>query len=150
MIITFFGHSHFCRTKEYEEKMLLFLENTVGNQAVDMFLGGYGEFDSFAYYCCKKYKETHSSVSLVFVTPYMTQEYQKKHLESQKFRYDLIIYPEIEKKPKKFAIAYRNRYMIEKSDFVVTYVSHDWGGAYTAYKMAKRIGKNVFNLAEFE
>ena len=57
-------------------------------------------------------------------------------------------YPEIEDKPKKYAITYRNRYMMEQADFVIAYVSHNFGGAYAAYRHAKRRGKTVFNLAE--
>ena len=77
MIITFCGHAQFRKSGEYEQKILGFLEETVGDQPAEMYLGGYGEFDNFAYDCCKKYKETHPKVSLIFVTPYLTVEYQK-------------------------------------------------------------------------
>jgi uncharacterized phage-like protein YoqJ len=147
MIVTFCGHAQFSKSKEYEQKILAFLEEKVGNQPADMYLGGYGSFDSFAYDCCKKFKETHPNVSLVLVTPYLTVEYQKNHLDYQKTKYDFILYPEIEDKPKRYAIAYRNKYMVEKADFEVAYVSHDCGGAYTTYKHAKRKGKAIFNLA---
>ena len=150
MIVTFCGHAHFSKTEECEQKLLSFLEEKVGGRSVDMYLGGYGGFDGFAYDCCKKYKETHPNVSLVFVTPYLTTEYQKNHLSYQKTRYDLILYPEIEDKPLRFAISYRNRYMVEKADYVVAYVSHGFGGAYATYTHAKRKGKMIFNLADFE
>ena len=80
----------------------------------------------------------------------MTIDYQKNHLNCDKTRYDLIIYPEIEDKPKRYAITYRNKYMVEAADYVVAYVSHGWGGAYATYNYAKRKGKNIFNLARFE
>ena len=150
MIITFCGHAQFSATKEYEQKILAFLEEKVGDKFAAMYLGGYGNFDSFAYDCCRKYKQTHPKVLLVFVTPYLTVEYQKNHLEYQKTRYDEIVYPDIEDKPPKFAITYRNQYMVDKADCVVAYVSHSWGGAYTTYKYAKRKGKEIFNLADFE
>ena len=148
MIITFFGHSDFIGTKEYEEKLLPFLEKNVGDAPVQMYLGGYGGFDEFAYSCCKRYKENHPKASLVFVTPYITLEYQKKHLERLKSLYDIILYPEIEDKPKRFAIYYRNKFMVESADFVITYVVHRYGGAYTAYNLAKRCEKNIFNLGK--
>ncbi len=150
MIVTFCGHAQFYGTEEYEQKILAFLEERVGDQFADMYLGGYGDFDRFAYRCCKKYKESHPNVSLVFVTPYLNVEYQRNHLEYQKTRYDSILYPEIEDKPPRLAIVYRNKYMVEKADYVVAYVSHGWGGAYATYKHAKRKGKTVFNLADFE
>ena len=150
MIVSFCGHAQFSKSEEYEQQILAFLEEKVGDRAADLYLGGYGSFDSFAYDCCKKYKKTHPNVSLVFVTPYLTIDYQKNHLDYQKARYDSILYPEIEDKPKRYAITYRNKYMVEKADYVVAYVSLGWGGAYTTYKHAKRNGKEIFNLAKFE
>ena len=150
MIVTFCGHSRFSKSEEYEQKILAFLEEKVGDRHADMYLGGYGSFDNFAYDCCKKYKETHTNISLVLVTPYLTIDYQKNHLDYQKARYDSILYPEIEDKPKRYAITYRNKYMVEMADYVVAYVSHNWGGAYTTYKHAKRKGKEIFNLGIFE
>ena len=150
MIVTFCGHAHFSKSEKYEQQILAFLEEKVGDQPADMYLGDYGSFDSFAYDCCKKYKETHPYISLVFITPYLTIDYQKNHLAYKKTRYDSILYPEIEGKPKRYAITYRNKYMVEVADYVVAYVSHDWGGAYKTYKYAQRKGKKIFNLAKFE
>ena len=150
MIITFCGHAQFSKSTEYEKRILAFLEEKVGNQPADFYLGGYGDFDCFAYDCCKKYKETHPAVSLVFVTPYLTLDYQKNHLYYQKTKYDSILYPEIENKPKRFAITYRNKYMVEMADYVIAYVSRNKGGAYATYMHAKRRGKEIFNLASLE
>ena len=150
MIVTFCGHANFSGSNEYENKILSFLEDTVGDSVADMYLGGYGGFDEFAYRCCKKYQNTHPNISLVFVTPYLTLDYQRNHLNIQKDRYDLILFPEIEDKPNRFAIVYRNRYMVEMADYVVTYVSHSWGGAYETYRYAKRKDKHIINLAAFE
>ena len=146
MIVTFCGHARFVKSEEYEKKILSFLEETVADQAADMYLGGYGEFDNFAYDCCKKYKRSHPQISLVFVAPYLTVEYQKNHLVYYKNMYDSILYSEIEDKPIKFAILYRNRYMVERADHVVAYIDHCWGGAYKTYQYAKKIGKSILNL----
>ena len=146
MIISFCGHSNFRESEEYEEKILQFLDEHVGNEKADLYLGGYGKFDEFAYRCCAKYKIKHPDVLLVFITPYFTDEYQKNHLNDLKKKYDYIIYPEIENKPLKFAITYRNKWMIEKSDFVICAVNREWGGAYNSYRHAKRKKKQIFNL----
>jgi len=148
MIVTFCGHADFLKTEKYEQTMLNLLETVVGDRPAEMYLGGYGGFDDFAYDCCRKYKRTHPGISLVFVTPYLTEAYQKDHLKNQENRFDYILYPEIENKPKKFAIVYRNKYMVEKADVVIAYVMHDFGGAYATYTYAKRKGKEIFNLAQ--
>ena len=147
MIVTFCGHAQFSKSEEYEQKLLAFLEERVGNRPADMYLGGYGDFDSFAYDCCKKYKKNHPNISLVFVTPYLITDYQHNHSQYQETKFDSILYPEIEDKPKRYAITYRNKYMVEKADFVVAYITHEWGGAYKTYQYAKRKKKSIFHIS---
>ncbi len=142
MIITFCGHAQFSKTKEYEQKILAILEEKIGSQPAEIYLGGYGQFDAFALACCKKYKNIHPNISLVFVTPYLTI--------GQKAMYDSILYPEIEDKPLKYAIIHRNRYMVEKADYIIAYVCRTSGGAYTTYQYAKRKGKEIFNLTDLK
>ena len=146
--MTFCGHSEFDCRKEYEREMLDILEEWVGDKSAQMYLGGYGEFDEFAYRCCKEYKKTHPNVSLIFITPYMTEEYQKKRLRFEKEKYDEVIYPEIENKPLRFAISYRNEWMVEKADLVICGITHDWGGAYKTYEYAKRKNKPLINVVK--
>ncbi len=148
MVITFCGHADFQKNKEYEKRVLEILEQEVEDRPAQIYLGGFGNFDEFAYSCCKIYKENHPNISLVFVTPYITVEYQKNRLSYKKERYDEIIYPPIEDKPLKFAIFYRNKYMINCADIVVAFIERDFGGAYQTYKYAKRKGKVIYNLAQ--
>lgn len=146
MTIAFFGHAKYVKIAEHEQKILDFLEEKVGDMPADMFLGGYGEFDAFAYECCKKYQATHPNISLFFITPYMEESYLQKRADYLNKAYDGIIYPEIEDKPIKFAIFYRNRWIVEKSDYVICAVSHNYGGAYKAYSYALRKNRRVFNI----
>ncbi|MBQ8372118.1 MAG: hypothetical protein IJX38_04170 [Clostridia bacterium] len=150
MIVSFCGHSRFRLTLEYECKILEYLQKIIKDEPMELLLGGYGAFDEFAYMCCNKFKQLHANVSLVLVTPYMSVEYQKSKLAKEKTRYDSIVYPEIENKPLRFAITYRNRYMVDCSDYVIAYVDHTWGGAYSTYKYAVRKNKTVLNLTEIK
>ncbi len=63
MIVAFCGHAHFMKTEEYERKVFAWFEEKTGDQPAEMYLGGYGEFDDFAYDCCKKYKAAHPNAS---------------------------------------------------------------------------------------
>ena len=148
MVVTFFGHSDFQATEEYKQRLLAFLEENIGDSAADMYLGGYGNFDAFAYECCKRYQKTHPNVSIYLITPYITPQYQEKHLKYQRELYDGIIYPEIEDKPPRFAIFHRNRWMVEKADCVVCGVERAYGGAYQTSSYAKRKNKRIFSLFE--
>ena len=148
MIVTFFGHSDFIPDRASEEKMMSLLRETVGNTPAQLFLGGYGGFDSFAYSCCKRYKAENPDVRLIFVSPYLTPSYQKRHLEYYQKIFDEIIYPEIEDTPPRFAISRRNKYMAERADIVIVYIKRDYGGAYQAYKHALKKNKRIFNIAK--
>ncbi len=48
--------------------------------------------------------------------------------------------------PFRFGIEYRNKWMIENSDYVVTYVRRSFGGAAKFKALAERKKKNVINI----
>lgn len=148
MIISFCGHASFCATDALKQQLLSVLDKEIGEKTVSFYLGGYGGFDEFAYTCCKKYQENHPNARLVFVTPYITEAYQRKNLPILQKQYDEILYPALEGKPLRFAISYRNKWMAENADLMIAYVLHDSGGAYQTYSHAKRKGKTVINLAD--
>ena len=81
----------------------------------------------------------------VYVLAYMPEKRDEYRLTD----YSDTILPEgIETAPKRFAISYRNKWMIEQSDFVVTYVVHDAAsGAAQFKKLAERKGKKVVELS---
>ena len=144
MVISFCGHSTFCKTAEIEEQLLSILQSQVGDARCDFYLGGYGSFDSFARECCRKFQTEHPQARLVYVTPYL--EIDKLTLKL----YDESVYPPLEDKPRKFAISYRNKWMVENADLVIAYVNYSSGGAYTTYQHAKRRKKQIINLGKLD
>ena len=87
---------------------------------------------------------THPNTKLVFITPYLSHENNLKDKEAQ---YDAIIYPEIENAPPRDAICHRNRWMVEKADLVIGFITHQSGGAYQTYRHAVSKNKKIFNIA---
>ena len=146
MVLTFWGHSSFQSNTILEEKLLELLEKIVGNSPADFYLGGYGGFDNFALACAKKFKSSHPQIKIVFITPYINESYQKSRLTLAETIYDEIIFPELENVPAKFAISHRNKWMINKSDYVITHIKKSYGGAYEAYKYAKNQNKKIILL----
>jgi hypothetical protein len=62
--------------------------------------------------------------------------------------FDHTLYPEgIETTPKRFAISWRNRWMVRECEFVVCYITHSYGGAAQYVGYAQRQRKTVINLA---
>ena len=54
----------------------------------------------------------------------------------------------IETVPPRFTINYRNRFMLENADFVITYVTHSWGGAAKFMQMAEKKQKRIIELGK--
>ena len=46
-----------------------------------------------------------------------------------------------------YAISWRNNWMLKQSEYVVTYITHSWGGAAQYVSKAKKQGKIVIELA---
>ena len=148
MIITFFGHANYIKNPKHEQIIFDYLNSVVGEQELEFYLGGYGNFDSFALSCAKLFQKTHPNAKIYFVTPYITQSYEKNRLKDSVMLYDGIIYPPLENAPLKYAILYRNKWMAEKADLVISFVKHNYGGAYKSLTHAKNLGKKCLELAE--
>lgn len=140
MIVSFCGHSTYVSNTGDEEEVLAVLERHVGDEPCDFFLGEYGGFDAFAYGCARKFREKHPDSKVLFVTPYLSQE----RMKFQEGRFDGVIYPPLESVPPKYAISRRNKWIVERSDLIFAYITHEYGGAYAMYRYAKRKGKIVY------
>ena len=80
MIVAFFGHSDFKERDICENDFISMLKGIINGENVDFYFGGYGAFDAFSYRCCCKLKKMNSTsinIELVYVTPYITESYQK-------------------------------------------------------------------------
>lgn len=61
--------------------------------------------------------------------------------------FDDTMFPEgLELVHPRYAIERRNLWMLERSDYVVTYVHHSWGGAAKFAALAERQGKRMIRL----
>ena len=122
------------------------LIDLIEHHAVDMFYVGHqGAFDGVVRSVLKE---------LVSVYPYIRYAVVLERLSPKRDEFDTRDYsdtmlPEgIETVPPRFAISWRNKWMIKQSDYVVTYITHSWGGAAQFAEMAEHQKKTVINIAE--
>lgn len=141
MTVTFFGHKD--TPKEIEPTLRTTLVDLIENHgATEFYVGNNGNFDTMIRRQLENLSQTYP----------ITYNVVLAYLPTKKSEYDdytNTILPEgIETSPKRFAISYRNKWMIQQSDVVVTYVTHSFGGAAQFKAMAKRQGKTVIELSE--
>lgn len=137
---TFFGHSDCCEPiKPLIREVLL---NLIKEDVTRFYVGNNGLFDSMVISVLKELKKEFSEISFFVVLAYLPKaKYEMELYET--------IYPEgIERAPIRFAISFRNKWMIQKSEYVVCYVTRPQGGAAQFYEMALRKNKKVINLPD--
>jgi len=139
---TFFGH-HDCPSS-IKPKLREVLIDLIENHAVDMFfVGQQGAFDGIVRSVLKElvsvYPHIHYAVVLERLPP--------KRDEFNTRDYSDTMLPEgIESVHPRYAISWRNNWMLRQSDYVVTYITHGWGGAAQFAEKAKCQKKTVINL----
>ena len=142
MTCTFFGHRRV--PKEIEPTLRSTLIDLIENHDVKLFyVGNNGEFDSMVLRQLKDLSKTYP-ITYSVVLAYMP----KKQREFDMIDYSETILPDgVETVPKRFAIDYRNKWMIKQCDCVVTYVVHDIGSGAAKYKrLAETATKELINL----
>jgi uncharacterized phage-like protein YoqJ len=148
MVITFCGHAEIVHTETLKNEMISIFERYIGDDGAELFFGGYGDFDQLALQCGVSYRCSHVKTRLILVLPYLDGTHQRKAIREQMGMLDDLIYPSLERVPKRFAILSRNKWMVEHADLVIAYVDHSWGGAYKTYMYAKKKNKTIINLAK--
>ena len=141
---TFFGH----RDCPYASKSKLrdVLIDLIENHNVDMFYVGHqGAFDALVSGVLQDLTQEYPHVQYAVVLAYMPAK------NSGPVDYSDTMLPEgIELVHPRYAISWRNNWMLQQADFVVAYVGHSWGGAAQYVQKAIRSGKTVINLYDLQ
>ncbi len=103
-------------------------------------LGRQGNFDRTAAKILRKIKNKYSSLTWYIVL----EKIPHKEIIAE----DTILPEGIETVFPRFAIKWRNRWMVDNSDLVITYMTRSAGGTAQLAKYALSQGKRVINLAE--
>lgn len=116
------------------------------NHDIDMFyVGNQGRFDAIVRGILRELKIEYQQINYAVVLAYMPG----KQTEYDDFP-DTMIPEGIESVHPRYAISWRNNWMLRQSDYVLIYITHSWGGAAQYAAKAARQGKTVINLADIE
>ena len=135
---TFFGH----RDSPSNLKASLYeaIEQLICNQCVDTFyVGTQGNFDRMAYAVLVEFRQRYGDIKVYRILAYMPKPDDADTA-------DTIVPEGIENAHPRYAIVRRNNWMIDRSDYVICYVTHPTGGAYQAVERAKKKGKKIISI----
>ena len=139
--VTFFGH------RDTPQAIQGILESTIENlilnhEKIQFFVGNQGGFDRLVQKTLHSLEARYPHILCFEILAYFpVADKEKNDMQT--------IYPEgLEKTPPKFSIARRNRWMVDHSDVVITYVTQITGGAFQFKKIAEKKGKTVINLPD--
>ena len=139
MVCTFFGHRD--APESIKETLMTILIDLIENNNTNIFyVGNNGSFDRMVRNLLKELKKTHK-INYYVVLAYIPQKADGNDYS------DSIYFDELNSKPYRARIIERNKLMINKSDIVVTYVTHITGGAYEFKTLAEKTGKKVINIS---
>ena len=139
---TFFGHRDCPDT--VKEKLREALTDLIEHHGVNLFyVGNQGNFDAIARSVLVELKKQYPHIDCGVVLAYMPENKKESDLIS-----DAIVPEGLEFVHPRYAISWRNEWMLKRSDYVLIYITHDWGGAYRYAEKAMRQSKWVRNLAE--
>ena len=137
---TFFGHRECSDSIKIQLREVLI--DLVTNHNVDMFyVGNQGRFDAIVHGVLRELKKEYPQIDYAVVLAYMPGK------QTEYDDYSDTMLPEgIESVHPRYVISWRNNWMLRQSDYVVTYITHSWGGAAQFSEKAKRQKKTVINL----
>jgi len=141
MVVTFCGHHDVQQSDMLYQKLKSTLRELIAEGADTFLLGGYGAFDVMAASVLHELKSEYPHIRSTLVIAYLNRSYSSE-------LYDDTLYPPLENTPRRFAILRRNEWMIAHADTVIFYVIHDWGGAASTLRFAKRKHKRIVSLEE--
>lgn len=134
---TFFGHRDCPET--IRPKLRNELTRLITEHRVDMFyIGNQGRFDALVRSVLRELQEEYPLYYAV-VLAYMPQQGHEDYSDT--------MLPEgIESVHPRYAISWRNNWMLQQSEYVVAYVTHSWGGAAQFARKAASQHKNIIYI----
>ena len=135
---TFFGHRD-CPSS-VKSGLYETIERLICNQQVNTFyVGTQGAFDRMTYAALVELRKRYSQIKVYRVLAYLPKQGDTDTA-------DTIVPEGIENAHPRYVIVHRNNWMIDRSDYVICYVTHPTGGAYQAVERAKRKGKTIIAI----
>lgn len=134
-ICTFFGHSD-SPDNIYDDVKNTIIRLIENNNVTEFIVGNQGNFDRIVLRVLNSIRCNFPQIKFTVMLAY----YPKEYIENSVFP------EELETVPKRYCIDRRNRIMLSKADYVISYVKHNVGGAAKYTVLAEKQNKNVIRI----
>ncbi|MFI3142237.1 MAG: hypothetical protein R3Y27_08035 [Clostridia bacterium] len=137
----FFGHRD--TPQEIKPKLINEIENLIINENVNEFyVGNHGGFDLMVANALHELKIKYPHIDYSVVLAYMPKE----KVETFECKHPTLLPEGIESVPKRFAINFRNKWIIKNSTHAIVYINCTLGGAFKFYELAEKSGLKIIKL----
>ncbi len=141
-VCTFFGHRD-C-PDSIRPRLRAELETLISQQDVDTFyVGNQGQFDAMVRSVLRELQKEFPHIRYAVVLAYVPGTKTDGDFS------DTMLPEGIEAVHPRYAISWRNNWMLRQSDVVVTYITHSWGGAAHYTSKGEKQGKQMVRLGVF-
>lgn len=148
---SFFGHRQIEITDELKNRIKIYLIDLIETKSVSNFyFGGFGNFDDMCWQIVSELKHKYNSIKRIYcLSDPRHQRTSKRPKWLKDEDYEEFVYLDIEFDYWYSRLYYRNCEIINRSDYVVFYVTNtENSGAYKALRHAKRTKKDFVNLGD--
>lgn len=143
MTVTFFGHRDAPQNLYHYLKEVL-TEMIEKENANTFYVGTHGNFDQLVCASLRELKNQYPHIRCSVVLAYVPQA---SSVESCGL--DTVLPEVVVESCPKYSLEKRNRWMLQKSDTVITYVTRSYGGAAKFKALAQKAGKRTVELSAF-
>ena len=140
---SFFGHSHlYGQSNEIAQKLRQIIIYLIEKGVDTFYVGNHGEFDILSSRIACDLKTLYPNIQVIVVLCYPNElQYLKCSF------HDFLMPPEVKAAPKRACIVKRNKWVVDNSDYVVSYIKYKIGGAYSVIQYARKHKKQLIEVA---
>lgn len=136
----FFGHKD--TPEDVKPALYAAIEKLITERGVSTFyVGNQGAFDAYVRSALRQLSEKYHHIRYAVVLAYIPGQQNEYEDHS-----DTMLPEGIEEVHPRYALDWRNRWLLRESRYIVCYIHHKWGGAAKYVKRAQRQGKTIINL----
>ena len=145
-VCSFFGHRNLAGESQKISRILKEVLVDLIEKGTDTFyVGCHGEFDVLASQIAYDLKTDYPQIQVILILCYAGE------LNSAKSRFHDFFFPlEVEMTPKRACIVKRNRWVIDNSDWIVSFVKYETGGAHSALEYARKHKKQIIEISQMD